>query len=115
MMANWTYSTRVTEGWTDFNATASDGSLYVSRRRLWALLPVEVGQPIRLFDAEGNSCFGRVVSVSARGLRVMPDWATWSEPARLSPSAGGAHSVDRADASQTSSGGTVSVRIPQAA
>jgi hypothetical protein len=38
----------------------------------------EVGDWVRLMDAEGNSCIGRVEELRNLIVAVRPDWGTWT-------------------------------------
>jgi len=64
--------------WTDFNTVRDDGLLS-------ALIGAgggsdrtpEVGEVIRLFDGDGNTCFGVVTRVDDDLVYAEPDWRTW--------------------------------------
>lgn len=70
----------------DFNNDDDDDVIRALRKH--APNTVVPGQPLRLYDREGNKCLGYVVSADAKFVNVKPEWSTWidANPVRLSKS-----------------------------
>ena len=67
----------------DFNGLGAEESGVVSGLRLDGIVP-EVGEPVWLYDGEGNTCLGALVRVrhAATGVRVYEvraDPTTWRD------------------------------------
>lgn len=61
----------------DFNALDAEGRVRASLR--FAVTPEipNIGESIRLEDAEGNSCTAVVEEVRGLAVLARPDWASW--------------------------------------
>lgn len=63
---------------TDFNSITSGGLVKASKRFVrTAWYDLTPGAVVRLIDADGNSCLGRIEQAEGLSLRVMPAWSTW--------------------------------------
>lgn len=68
--------------WADFNGIDDDDDVWMSldlmsaERRLAAAF-LRPGEVVDLYDGEGNSCVGHVVSVDAAAIVARIDWDTF--------------------------------------
>jgi hypothetical protein len=63
---------------TDFNSASATGLVKASKRFIkTAFYDLEPGAIVRLVDADGNRCFGRIEEVQGLSLKIRPAWETW--------------------------------------
>lgn len=65
------------EATVDFNSLDEDGLLVAALRHFRSFRVPRIGEMVWLRDSEGNSCWGSVVRVSERVMRLRLDRATW--------------------------------------
>jgi hypothetical protein len=60
----------------DFNAVDEQSRLLASLRHTIGWRKPQVGDWVRLDDAEGHTCRGRVDSALGKAIKVTPEWGT---------------------------------------
>jgi hypothetical protein len=73
----------------DFNNVDAQDRIVASLRFANRWERPEVGEWVRLADAEGNVCVGQVEDIRSLIVAVRPDWGLWSSTMVTEPFVGG--------------------------